>query len=108
MSLFEIWLSRYGNKILVTDELPDGQMVDQWEPVMHDSVKTPLEVQYSWTFHFHRMIYDMSLRGHKFSENRKCLRRFMKNCREKDILLTMKEFPLLMKSLPKNEILKIW
>ncbi|KAJ0985221.1 hypothetical protein J5N97_003577 [Dioscorea zingiberensis] len=36
--------ARYGNKILVTDELPDGQMVDQWEPVMHDSVKTPLEV----------------------------------------------------------------
>ncbi|OVA13484.1 hypothetical protein BVC80_379g10 [Macleaya cordata] len=35
---------RYGNKILVTDELPDGQMVDQWEPVTHDSVKTPLEV----------------------------------------------------------------
>ncbi|KAF2324970.1 hypothetical protein GH714_021961 [Hevea brasiliensis] len=34
---------RYGNKILVTDELPDGQMVDQWEPVSHDSVKTPLE-----------------------------------------------------------------
>ncbi|KAL3652986.1 hypothetical protein CASFOL_002667 [Castilleja foliolosa] len=36
--------ARYGNKILVTDELPDGQMVDQWEPVTHDSVKTPLEV----------------------------------------------------------------
>lgn len=42
---FELWLSRYGNKVLVTDELPDGQMVDQWEPVMHDSVNTPLEVQ---------------------------------------------------------------
>ncbi|KAL3531572.1 hypothetical protein ACH5RR_010894 [Cinchona calisaya] len=36
--------SRYGNKILVTDELPDGQMVDQWEPVTLASVKTPLEV----------------------------------------------------------------
>ncbi|KAK4766546.1 hypothetical protein SAY87_008188 [Trapa incisa] len=36
--------SRYGNKILVTDELPGGQMVDQWEPVSCDSVKTPLEV----------------------------------------------------------------
>ncbi|KAL5700463.1 hypothetical protein ACHQM5_025902 [Ranunculus cassubicifolius] len=36
--------SRYGNKILVTDELPDGQMVDQWEPVTDDSVKTPVEV----------------------------------------------------------------
>lgn len=36
--------NRYGNKILVTDELPDGQMVDQWEPVSCDSVKTPLEV----------------------------------------------------------------
>ncbi|CAI8615290.1 unnamed protein product [Vicia faba] len=35
---------RYGNKILVTDELPDGQMVDQWEPVSCDSVETPLEV----------------------------------------------------------------
>nr|XP_027099730.1 paladin-like isoform X1 [Coffea arabica] len=36
--------ARYGNKILVTDELPDGQMVDQWEPVTIASVKTPLEV----------------------------------------------------------------
>lgn len=36
--------ARYGYKILVTDELPDGQMVDQWEPVSRDSVKTPLEV----------------------------------------------------------------
>ncbi|XVE77374.1 hypothetical protein DITRI_Ditri13aG0057200 [Diplodiscus trichospermus] len=36
--------ARYGNKILVTDELPDGQMVDQWERVSRDSVKTPLEV----------------------------------------------------------------
>ncbi|CAO2826691.1 unnamed protein product [Amaranthus hypochondriacus] len=36
--------ARYGNKILVTDELPDGQMVDQWEPVTCDFVKTPLEV----------------------------------------------------------------
>ncbi|KAL2935177.1 Paladin [Bienertia sinuspersici] len=36
--------ARYGNKILVTDELPDGQMVDQWEPVTSDFVKTPLEV----------------------------------------------------------------
>ncbi|XP_031379972.1 paladin isoform X2 [Punica granatum] len=39
--------ARYGNKILVTDELPDGQMVDQWEPVSGDSVKTPLEVSIS-------------------------------------------------------------
>lgn len=36
--------SRYGNKILVTDELPSGQMVDQWESVVYDTVKTPLEV----------------------------------------------------------------
>ncbi|KAL6500192.1 hypothetical protein OROHE_025558 [Orobanche hederae] len=36
--------ARYGNKILVTDELPDGQMVDQWERVSHGSIKTPLEV----------------------------------------------------------------
>uniref|UniRef100_A0A6N2L7X7 Tyrosine specific protein phosphatases domain-containing protein n=2 Tax=Salix viminalis TaxID=40686 RepID=A0A6N2L7X7_SALVM len=36
--------ARYGNKILVTDELPDGQMVDQWEAVSCDSVKTPVEV----------------------------------------------------------------
>lgn len=41
---YELMLDRYGNKILVTDELPDGQMVDQWEPVSCDSVKTPLEV----------------------------------------------------------------
>lgn len=36
--------ARYGSKVLVTDELPDGQMVDQWEPVDRESVKTPLEV----------------------------------------------------------------
>ncbi|KAK9035697.1 hypothetical protein V6N11_077730 [Hibiscus sabdariffa] len=36
--------SRYGNKILVTDELPDGEMVDQWVRVSCSSVKTPLEV----------------------------------------------------------------
>ncbi|KAL6515755.1 hypothetical protein OROHE_018453 [Orobanche hederae] len=36
--------ARYGNKILVTDELPHGQMVDQWEPFSHGSIKTPLEV----------------------------------------------------------------
>ncbi|RZB43029.1 Paladin [Glycine soja] len=36
--------ARYGNKILVTDELPDGQMVDQWESVSCNSVKAPLEV----------------------------------------------------------------
>ncbi|KAG5415110.1 hypothetical protein IGI04_002677 [Brassica rapa subsp. trilocularis] len=28
--------SRHGNKILVTDELPDGEMVDQWEPVYQE------------------------------------------------------------------------
>ncbi|KAH9319094.1 hypothetical protein KI387_020863 [Taxus chinensis] len=34
----------YTNNILVTDELPDGQMVDQWEPISEGSVQTPLEV----------------------------------------------------------------
>nr|VDC75766.1 unnamed protein product [Brassica rapa] len=38
--------SRHGNKILVTDELPDGEMVDQWEPVSNESLKTMLEVVY--------------------------------------------------------------
>ena len=28
----------------MTDELPDGQMVDQWESVSCNSVKAPLEV----------------------------------------------------------------
>ncbi|KAF9688002.1 hypothetical protein SADUNF_Sadunf02G0151800 [Salix dunnii] len=37
--------ARYGNKILVTDELPDGQMVDQWEPVSCDSVYEDLQVE---------------------------------------------------------------
>ncbi|KAH7442546.1 hypothetical protein KP509_03G093600 [Ceratopteris richardii] len=36
--------SRFTNKVLVNDELPDGQMVDLWEPVTQDSVQTPLEV----------------------------------------------------------------
>lgn len=36
--------ARFTNKVLVNDELPDGQMVDQWEPVSSDSVQTPLEV----------------------------------------------------------------
>lgn len=43
-SYFLKWHNRYGNKILVTDELPDGQMVDQWESVSCNSVKAPLEV----------------------------------------------------------------
>lgn len=42
--LFRAFVGRCGNKILVTDELPDGQMVDQWEKLSIDSVKTPLEV----------------------------------------------------------------
>jgi hypothetical protein len=42
--LISKWHNRYGNKILVTDELPDGQMVDQWESVSSNAVKTPLEV----------------------------------------------------------------
>ncbi|XP_073150432.1 uncharacterized protein [Henckelia pumila] len=49
--------TRYGNKILVTDELPDGQMVDQWEPVSHDSVKTPLEV-YEELTHQYLVFYE--------------------------------------------------
>ena len=28
----------------MTDELPDGEMVDQWEPVSNESLKTMLEV----------------------------------------------------------------
>eukprot|EP00271_Cylindrocystis_brebissonii_P022366 TRINITY_DN8584_c2_g1_i1.p1 TRINITY_DN8584_c2_g1~~TRINITY_DN8584_c2_g1_i1.p1 ORF type:complete len:1580 (+),score=309.80 TRINITY_DN8584_c2_g1_i1:485-5224(+) len=35
---------RFSNKIMVSDELPDGQMVDQWEPIGPDSAQTPLEV----------------------------------------------------------------
>ncbi|KAJ7557303.1 hypothetical protein O6H91_05G121100 [Diphasiastrum complanatum] len=35
--------SRYANKFMVSDETPDGQMIDQWEPIDEDSVKTPLE-----------------------------------------------------------------
>lgn len=44
LGVFDHLPCRYGNKILVTDELPDGQMVDQWEPVSTDSLKTLLEV----------------------------------------------------------------
>ncbi|KAG6550760.1 hypothetical protein Mapa_007664 [Marchantia paleacea] len=36
--------SRYQSKVMVSDELPDGQMIDQWEPIGQDSVQTPLEV----------------------------------------------------------------
>ncbi|XP_024527697.1 paladin isoform X2 [Selaginella moellendorffii] len=35
---------RFGCKILVCDEMPDGQMIDQWEPITDASVLTPLEV----------------------------------------------------------------
>jgi hypothetical protein len=31
--------------MMVSDELPDGQMIDQWEPIGPNSVQTPLEVQ---------------------------------------------------------------
>ncbi|XP_047316660.1 paladin-like isoform X2 [Impatiens glandulifera] len=50
--------SRYGNKILVTDELPDGQMVDQWEPITNDSVKTPLEVYEELQAHGYLVDYE--------------------------------------------------
>ncbi|XP_047324882.1 paladin-like [Impatiens glandulifera] len=50
--------SSYGNKILVTDELPDGQMVDQWEPITHDSVKTPLEVYEELQAHGYLVDYE--------------------------------------------------
>ncbi|KAG0594286.1 hypothetical protein M758_UG064500 [Ceratodon purpureus] len=36
--------ARYSNKIMVSDELPDGQMIDQWEPVGPNSIQTPFEV----------------------------------------------------------------
>lgn len=36
--------ARYANKIMVSDELPDGQMIDQWEPVGPNSILTPFEV----------------------------------------------------------------
>ncbi|KAF6164668.1 hypothetical protein GIB67_035103 [Kingdonia uniflora] len=50
--------ARYGNKILVTDELPDGQMVDQWEPVTNDFVKTPLEVYEELQVEGYRVDYE--------------------------------------------------
>lgn len=37
-------MCRYQSKVMVSDELPDGQMIDQWEPIGQDSVQTPLEV----------------------------------------------------------------
>ncbi|CAN1855732.1 PALD1 [Linum perenne] len=56
--------ARYGNKILVTDELPDGQMVDQWEPVSNDSVKTPLEA-------YQRNVYEeLQVEGYHFDYER--------------------------------------
>jgi hypothetical protein len=36
--------ARYMNKVMVSDELPDGQMIDQWEQIGQDCVQTPLEV----------------------------------------------------------------
>jgi hypothetical protein len=38
------------NKVMVSDELPDGQMIDQWEQIGQDCVQTPLEVNYSTYF----------------------------------------------------------
>ncbi|KAJ7005434.1 paladin-like protein [Populus alba x Populus x berolinensis] len=49
--------ARYGNKIHVTEELPNGQMVDQWEPVSCDSVKTPV-------------YEDLQLEGHLYDYER--------------------------------------
>jgi hypothetical protein len=42
--------ARYMNKVMVSDELPDGQMIDQWEQIGQDCVQTPLEVNYSTSF----------------------------------------------------------
>lgn len=57
-----IWWSRYGNKILVTDELPNGQMVDQWESVVTDTVKTPLEVRIDSRFGYIVLLFLVPLR----------------------------------------------
>jgi hypothetical protein len=38
------------NKVMVSDELPDGQMIDQWEQIGQGCVQTPLEVNYSTSF----------------------------------------------------------
>ncbi|EEF47124.1 conserved hypothetical protein [Ricinus communis] len=46
--------ARYGNKILVTDELPDGQMVDQWEPVSRDSANEELQLE-GYLFDYERV-----------------------------------------------------
>jgi hypothetical protein len=54
--------SRYGNKILVTDELPNGQMVDQWESVVTDTVKTPLEVRIDSRFGYIVLLFLVPLR----------------------------------------------
>lgn len=35
----------------MTDELPDGHMVDQWEPLSSNSVKTPLEVLLEFVYY---------------------------------------------------------
>lgn len=47
--------SRYGGRILLTDELPDGQMVDLWEPL--SSVMTPLELYSNLHLHLPRLRY---------------------------------------------------
>jgi hypothetical protein len=44
---YNLAVCSYQNKVMVSDELPDGQMVDQWEPIGEDSVQTPLEVNSS-------------------------------------------------------------
>jgi len=41
---FSLIMCRYSNKIMVSDELDSGQMVDMWEPVAPHLVQTPLEV----------------------------------------------------------------
>eukprot|EP00850_Spirogloea_muscicola_P002322 SM000009S23451 [mRNA] locus=s9:35424:44183:- [translate_table: standard] len=48
----------YKNKVMVSDELPDGQMVDQWEPIGPDSVQTPLEVYESLQAEGYKVDYE--------------------------------------------------
>eukprot|EP00850_Spirogloea_muscicola_P022112 SM000277S10347 [mRNA] locus=s277:33301:42396:- [translate_table: standard] len=56
--LLSLLIHLYKNKVMVSDELPDGQMVDQWEPIGPDSVQTPLEVYESLQAEGYKVDYE--------------------------------------------------
>lgn len=114
-------LCSYQKKVMVSDELPDGQMVDQWEPIGEDSVQTPLEASlalrntltasFSDSTDSNKAVIPLLTTKWVSTPAEACrwlFSRSMRCCTQKAILWTMNEYRSLMRSLPKNATSTFW